>query len=131
MTITRIRSASPTTLAIVIGLVAVVAGAVTVVAQSKRDFNVGGRKYTYTVNGEGSEIRVKEGDLVHITFSAEDIPHTFTIEGYRIDRRAEPGKPVTFRFAADKVGDHEIRCKLSLDERCIRDMRGLLKVEAK
>lgn len=127
----RPRTASPITFAVVFGLLAGVAGGAAVVAQSKKDVNVSGRKYTYTVNGGGSEVRVQQGDLVTITFSAEDIPHTFTVEGYRIDKRAEPGKPVTFRFAADKAGDFPIYCSLTIDERCIREMRGMLKVEAK
>ncbi len=78
------------------------AGAVGLVAQNRRDFSVSARKYSFTVSGaDGAEIRVAQDDLVTITFSAEDIPHSFTILGnnpYRIDRRAEPGKPVTLRL---------------------------------
>lgn len=133
MPTSRIRTASPIAFAIVVGLAATVAGGAAIVAQARKDFAVAGRKYSYSVNGGGGEIRVQQGDLVSITFSAEDIPHTFTIEDdhYRIDRRAEPGKPVTFRFVADKPGEFTIRCNLSIDERCLREMRGVLKVEGK
>ena len=91
-----------------------------------------GKRYTYVVSGaNGPEIRVQQDDLVTITFAAEDIPHSFTVsdDHYRIDRRAEPGKPVTFRFRADKVGEFEIRCTLTIDQRCLREMRGRLIVE--
>ncbi len=100
-----------------------------VVAQTKRDVSVTAKKYTYAVSdATGPEIRVKLNDLVTITFSAADIPHSFTIsdDHYRIDRRAEVGKPVTFSFRADKAGQFEIRCTLTIDERCAREMRGKL-----
>lgn len=115
-----------------IALVLLVSGAIGVVAQSKREFSVSGRKYTYRVSGgDGADVRVKEGDLVTIHFSVEDIPHSFSVtdDHYRIDRRAEPDKPVTFRFRADKTGTFEIRCILTIDERCLREMRGRLIVE--
>ena len=114
---------------LVAALVAAVASAVVVVAQTKREVAVTGRKYTYVVtDAAGPEIRVRVDDIVTITFAAQDIPHSFTIsdDHYRIDRRAEPGKPVTFRFRADKAGEFEIRCTLAIDERCQRDMRGKL-----
>jgi len=108
-----------------------VSSATLVVAQSKREVSVVGRKYTYVVaDAAGPEIAVQQGDLVSVTFSVEDIPHSFTIsdDHYRIDRRAERGKPVTFRFLADKPGKFEIRCTLTADERCVREMRGRLVV---
>ena len=114
-------------------LVTVAAGSA-LVAQSKRDISVIGRKYTYVVDGaDGPEITVRQDDMVSITFSAADIAHSFTISDdlYRIDRRAEPGKPVTFRFLASKTGPFEIRCVLTIDERCQREMRGRLVVTAK
>ena len=115
-------------------LVLVAALAASTVAQSKRDVSVSGRKYTYVVaDAGGSEIRVRQDDLVNIVFTAEDIAHSFTIsdDHYRIDRRAEPGKPVSFRFRADKAGEFEIRCTLTVDARCQREMRGKLVVVAK
>jgi heme/copper-type cytochrome/quinol oxidase subunit 2 len=111
-----------------------VVSAAGVVAQSKRDVSVTGRKYTFVVSDtNGSEIRVQQDDLVNVVFSVSDIAHSFTIsdEHYRIDRRAEPGKPVSFRFRADKPGQFEIRCTLTIDERCQREMRGRLVVVAK
>ena len=112
-----------------IGLILAVSSAALVLAQAKRELSVTGRRYTYVVpDSSGREIRVRLNDLVTITFSAEDIPHSFTIsdDHYRIDRRAEPGKPVTFSFRADKAGEFEIRCTLTIDERCLREMRGKL-----
>ena len=102
--------------------------AAVLVAQTKRDISVVGKKYTYVVSdADGPDIRVKLNDVVSITFSAEDIPHSFVIaDHYRIDRRAEPGRPVTFQFRADKAGTFEIRCTLTIDQRCLREMKGRL-----
>ena len=102
-------------------------------AQARRDFSVSAHKYSYNVEGSSKpEIRVQEGDLVHITFSADDIPHSFSIEDdhYRIMRRAEPGKPVTFDFLADKPGTFTFRCTLRTDDRC-REIVGSLFVAPK
>jgi heme/copper-type cytochrome/quinol oxidase subunit 2 len=104
------------------------------VAQSKRDVAVSARKYTFVVSDSNSaEIRVQQDDLVNVVFTAEDIAHSFTIsdDHYRIDRRAEPGKPTPFRFRADKPGTFEIRCILTIDARCARDMRAKLIVVGK
>jgi heme/copper-type cytochrome/quinol oxidase subunit 2 len=116
-----------------LGLALAVSSSALLVAQSKRDVSVIGRKYTYVVSdSDEPEIRVRLGDLVTVTFSVADIPHSFTIrdDHYRIDQRAEKGKPVTFRFRADKAGEFEIRCTLTIDERCAREMRGKLIVVA-
>jgi heme/copper-type cytochrome/quinol oxidase subunit 2 len=112
---------------------AVASGALLIAQQNKREISVTAKKYTYVVtDANGPEIRVKKDDLVTITLTASDIPHSFTIsdDHYRIDRRAEPGKTVTFSFRADKVGEFEIRCTLTVDERCARDMKGKLVVVA-
>jgi heme/copper-type cytochrome/quinol oxidase subunit 2 len=99
-------------------------------AQSKKDFAVAAHKYAFSVDGHGPEIHVQQNDLVRITFSTDDIPHSFTVEDetYRIMRRAEPGKPVTFEFRADKAGRFPFKCTLTADERC-KEMQGLLVVD--
>lgn len=129
----RAHPASPAVFLVVAAvLAAVVAGGVAVVAQAKRDFSISARKYAYRVSGsDGAEIRVRQDDLVRITFSAEDIPHSFTIDDYRISKRAEPGKPVTFEFRADRPGTFPIYCNLSIDERCRRELKGTLTVDGK
>ena len=112
---------------IVLALTFAVEGAIVLVAQNRRDISVTARKYNYG----GDEIRVQKDDLVRITFAAEDIPHSFTIDAYRISKRAEPGKPVTFEFRADKAGPFEIYCNLTIDDQCAQKMKGRLVVEGK
>jgi heme/copper-type cytochrome/quinol oxidase subunit 2 len=99
-------------------------------AQSKKDFAVVAHKYGYQVNGSGGEIHVNQDDLVRVTFSTDDIPHSFTLEDetYRIMRRAEPGKPVMFEFRADKAGRFPFKCTLTADPGC-KEMAGVLVVD--
>ena len=116
---------------LVAALATLVATGVTAVEQSKREVTVVGRKYTYEVaDASGPVIRVRLDDLVTVTFSVSDIAHSFTVsdDHYRIDKRAEPGKPVTLSFRASDVGEFEIRCTLSIDARCAKEMRGRLVV---
>ena len=97
-------------------------------AQTRRDFTVVARRYSYSVAGsDAPEIRVMQNDLVHISFSTEDIPHSFTIEEapYRIMRRAEPDRPVAFSFRADAPGRFRFFCNLTADPGC-REMQGTL-----
>jgi len=72
-----------------------------------------------------SRIEVSVGDIVKITLVAEDIPHSFTIDDYRISKRAAPGKPVTFEFHAARPGTFDFYCDLTIDDRC-RKMKGQL-----
>ena len=72
-----------------------------------------------------SRIEVSVGDIVKITLVAEDIPHSFTIDDYRISKRAAPGKPVTFEFHAARSGTFDFYCDLTIDEGC-RKMKGQL-----
>ncbi|MFI5178303.1 MAG: hypothetical protein ACHQO8_07060 [Vicinamibacterales bacterium] len=125
---------SPRVVVIALGafLIAAIIGGVIVAAQGKVSFTVSAYKYGYRISGsDKAEIHVHLDDLVRITFSAEDVPHSFTIDDdhYRISRRAEPGKPQMFDFRADKAGTFEIYCNLSDDPRCRRETRGKLIVE--
>jgi heme/copper-type cytochrome/quinol oxidase subunit 2 len=87
----------------------------------------------FTVNGDHFafnplRIEVQKDDLVKITFTAHDIAHSFTIDDYRIAKRAAAGQSVTFEFRADQVGTHRFYCNLTQDERC-RRMEGQLIVK--
>lgn len=88
-----------------------------------RQFTVGGHKYAFAP----SAIEVQRNDLVKITFKAEDIPHSFTIDEYRIAKRAGAGQTVTFEFRADQPGTFRFYCNLTQDDGC-KNMSGQLHV---
>ena len=89
-----------------------------------REFTVTGDHYVYAP----ATLTVNRNDLVKITFTASDMPHSFTIDGpYRIAKRAGGGQSVTFEFRADQTGRFPIYCTLSQDDRC-RKMEGILVV---
>lgn len=75
-----------------------------------------------------SRIEVQLNEIVRITFHAVDIPHTFTVDEYRISKRAAIGQTIVFEFRADRPGTFPIYCNLTTDERC-RRMKGELVVK--
>ena len=89
-----------------------------------RQFTVVGEHYAFSPG----TLTVNRNDLVKITFTAQDMPHSFSIDGpYRISKRAASGQSVTFEFRADQPGNHGIYCALSTDPKC-KDMKGTLTV---
>lgn len=91
-----------------------------------REFTIVGDHYAYSP----ATITVNRNDLVKITFTAKDIPHSFTIDSYRIAKRAAQGGTITFEFRADQAGSVPFYCNLTLDPKC-KDMKGTLVVNAK
>jgi plastocyanin len=89
-----------------------------------RDFTVVGSHYAF----QPAELRVNRNDLVKITFTADDIAHSFTIDDYRISKRAGVGQSVTFEFRADRAGTFTYYCNLSQDDGC-KNMKGRLVVQ--
>ena len=89
-----------------------------------REFTVTGDHYAFSP----AALTVNRNDLVKITFTASDMPHSFTIDGpYRISKRAGAGQSVTFEFRADQPGNHTIYCALSTDPKC-KEMKATLTV---
>jgi cytochrome c oxidase subunit II len=88
---------------------------------SAREFTISGDHFAFSP----VRIEVQKDDLVKITFTARDIAHSFTIDQYRIAKRAAAGQSVTFEFRADQVGTHRFYCNLTTDDRC-RKMEGEL-----
>jgi cytochrome c oxidase subunit 2 len=88
-----------------------------------REFTITGGDHRYSP----ARIEVNKDDLVKITFTAADMPHSFNSERYRIAKRAAAGQTVTFEFRADQAGSFEFYCNLKQDERC-REMKGTLVV---
>ena len=78
----------------------------------ERHFNISARKYAFAP----ALVEVQQDDLVRITLSSDDIPHSFTIDKYRIAKRVGPGQPVVFEFRADQPGRFPIYCSLTIDE---------------
>jgi heme/copper-type cytochrome/quinol oxidase subunit 2 len=99
----------------------------TAVAQDQggqvREFTIAGNHYAFLPG----TIAVNRNDLVKITFTASDIAHSFTIDEYRIVKRAGAGQTVTFEFRADRAGPFTYYCNLSQDDKC-REMKGKLTV---
>jgi plastocyanin len=99
------------------------AGTLLALAQQVREVGVSGNQHAFTP----ARIEVQRDDVVKITFTAADMAHSFTIDSYRIAKRAGQGQSVTFEFRADQPGEHTYYCNLTHDERC-RDMKGTLVV---
>ena len=93
---------------------------------AERNFSVSAHKYAFTP----AVIEVNQDDLVRVTLTTPDSPHSFTIDKYRIAKRVEPGKSVVFEFRADQPGRFPIYCNLVADERC-REMKGELVVRGR
>ncbi len=92
----------------------------------ERKFTVSAHKYAFTP----ARLDVRQDDLVRVSFSTDDIPHSFTIDKYRIAKRVEPGRPIVFEFRADQPGRFPIYCNLTSDDGC-KKMVGELVVEAR
>jgi plastocyanin len=92
-------------------------------AQQAREVTVTANDFTFSP----ARVEVQRNDLVKVTFTASDMPHSFTIDSYRIAKRAGAGQSVTFEFRADQAGEHPIICNLTHDDRC-RNMKGTLVV---
>ena len=112
--------------ALMAGVLLCVAAAAAVTAQSKREFTVHAKRFAFTP----ARIDVSQDDMVKVTFTADDIAHSFTIDAYRIAKRADAGQTVTFEFRADRPGTHRIYCNLTNDDGC-RRMHGELVVRAR
>jgi heme/copper-type cytochrome/quinol oxidase subunit 2 len=108
-------------------LAASVAFLVSAAAQDQgqvREFTITGDHYAFSP----ATIQVNKNDLVKITFTATDIPHSFALDDYRIVKRANAGQTVTFEFRADRTGPFTFYCNLSIDAKC-KEMKGKLTVQ--
>ena len=92
----------------------------------ERSFSISAHKYGFAPG----VIDVNQDDLVRVTLTTDDIPHSFTVDKYRIAKRVERGKPVVFEFRADQAGRFPIYCNLAIDEKC-REMKGELVVRGR
>ena len=92
-------------------------------APVQRNVAVTAKKYAF----DPGRIEVNQNDLVRVTLHSGDIPHSFTIDGYRIAKRVAAGQTVSFEFRADQAGTFPVYCNLRQEDGC-RTMRGELVV---
>lgn len=88
-----------------------------------REFTVSGHDHAFSP----ARLEVQKDDLVKITFTASDIAHSFTVDSYRIAKRAGAGQTVVFEFRADQPGTFTYYCNLTADDKC-KQMKGQLVV---
>ena len=58
-------------------------------------------------------LRVNRGDRVILTLQAGDVVHGFSLDGYGINVRVEPGRSQTVEFVAERAGKFRYRCSVS------------------
>jgi plastocyanin len=88
-----------------------------------REFTVRGDQYAFSP----ARIEVQKDDIVKVTFTAVDMPHSFTMDGaYRIAKRAGAGQTLTFEFRAS--GSERFYCNLTQDDKS-KGMHGELVVK--
>jgi heme/copper-type cytochrome/quinol oxidase subunit 2 len=114
-------------------LLALVVFSGTLAAQTAPDENR--REVSVTARRNGfspARLEVHQNDLVKVTFTAEDAPHSFNVDEYRIAKRARPGHPAVFEFRADRAGTFRYYCNLSSTTGSHDDMKGeLIVLDAK
>jgi len=120
------RSLAPLLLGLLGLLCAGDAGLAQDTPQKPREITINAHRYEFSQ----SRIDVTQDDVIRITLIADDIAHSFTVDAYRIAKRAAPGTPVTFEFRADRSGTFPFYCNLTIDDGC-RRMRGELVVAPK
>lgn len=122
----RVRVMTTVLLGVVAGLGDRPGDAVAQEATARREFTITARNYAFSP----ATVEVQQNDVVKITLHAEDMPHSFTIDEYRIAKRVGRGESITFEFRADRAGRFRYYCNLKNDERC-REMQGELIVRAR
>jgi cytochrome c oxidase subunit 2 len=60
-----------------------------------------------------ARLRVERGERVTLTLHSVDVVHGVYLDGYGVEVVAEPGKPATARFVADRAGKFRLRCSVT------------------
>lgn len=75
--------------------------------KSVKSFSVSGQNFSFSP----SEIRVKKGDSVKVTFTSTSGMHDFVIDAYNVKTSIlKNGQSETVTFVADKAGTFEYYC---------------------
>ncbi len=63
-------------------------------------------------NFQPGTVRVNRGDTVTINLESVDAVHGLFVDGYEVKTVAEPGRPGTITFVADRNGAFHFRCAI-------------------
>ncbi len=58
-------------------------------------------------------VEVRAGDTVTLALQASDVTHGLYVDGYAVSAVAEPGRPVSVTFVADRPGKFRLRCSVA------------------
>lgn len=89
-----------------------------------QEFTITAQKWSF----EPSEIKVKQGDQVHLTINSIDVMHGFSLNQYRISEILRLGKTIEVNFVADKTGEFTFFCSVECGQGH-GSMKGTLIVE--
>ena len=73
-----------------------------------KEFKVIAKKYAFVP----AEIKVKQGDIVKITLTSEDVAHGLAIKEYGVNVSVKKGEAKKVEFLADKKGTFLFRCSV-------------------
>ena len=73
-----------------------------------KEFRMTAKQFAF----EPSTIEVNKGDKVRLIVTSVDVPHGIAITEYGINKRLDPGQPVTIEFIADKQGTFTAFCSV-------------------
>lgn len=89
-----------------------------------KEFNLENKGLTFTA----SEMKVKKGDRVKVTFTVKQGMHDFTLDEFGIQTKTmKVGESDTVEFVADKAGSFEYYCSVTGHRQA--GMKGMLIVE--
>jgi heme/copper-type cytochrome/quinol oxidase subunit 2 len=74
--------------------------------QSVRNITIDARQFAF----EPSTLTVNQGDRVRIQVVSGDVTHGFYLDSYDVMTVAQPGRPGTVEFVADRAGTFRFRC---------------------
>ncbi|MEK6891573.1 MAG: cupredoxin domain-containing protein [Nanoarchaeota archaeon] len=83
-------------------------GAAPVQSGDFKEFRITAKQFEFVP----STIEINKGDKVRLIVTSVDVPHGIAIPDYAIDKRIEPGQPVTIEFMADKPGTFTFYCSV-------------------
>ena len=60
-----------------------------------------------------AEVKINPGDRVTVELASTDVVHSFSLDGYNFELKADPGQSITGAFVADKPGVFRFRCSVA------------------